>query len=89
MVSTVRLGDGRIPSKLPPPPQPLLSTAEEPRVSRTKVHARAVNNVAIANHATICVLPLNRVVLVAHTRITATRVQACEHTRAQVQLGSS
>ena len=32
----------------PPPPQPLLSTAEESRVGRAKVHARAVNNVAIA-----------------------------------------
>ena len=89
MLSTVCPGDGRIPSLLPPPPQPLLSAAEESRVGRAKVHARAVNNVAIANHATICILPLSRVVLVACTRVTAKRIQTCEHTRAQIQLGSS
>ena len=87
MVSTARLGDGHMPSRFPPPPRPLLSTLEKSWVGRAEVHPRAVNDVAVTNHAAIRILPLSRVVLIAYTRVAAKRVQFREHTRAQIQLG--
>ena len=45
------------------------------------------DDVAATNHIAIRVPPLNRVALLAYTRVAAKQVQVCEHTRAQIQLG--